>query len=99
MKKTALVLVHLFLSNLLFAQNQSADGEGTSQATALKKIDKEAEYGTHLAVKQISFSTGKGLDGMPVVVANEKGSIDMVSIASNVFMGHLLPYNNFVQLR
>ena len=99
MKLTSLVLEHLFHSILPFPQKQSADGEGTSQATALKKIDKEAEYGTHLAVKQISFSTGKGLDGMPVVVANEKGSIDMVSIGSNVFMGHLLPYNNFVQLR
>lgn len=99
MKKMALLLVHLILAAFLFAQNQSADGEGISQANALKKIDKEAEYGSASAVRQISFSTGKGLDGMPVVVANEKGTIEMVSMTKRATMGHLVPYNNFVQLR
>lgn len=99
MKKMALLLVHLIVSTCLWAQNQTADGEGQSQATALKKIDKEASFGTHLSLKQISFSTGKGLDGMPVVVANEKGTIEMVSVEKNVYMGHMLGYNSFVQLR
>ena len=81
------------------AQMQSPDGEGSSQAAGLKKLDKKAKYGIYQAEKEFNFSTGKGIDDLPVVVARETGSVEMVSIDSKVQVGYLLPYNNFVKLK
>lgn len=93
------VFSFLFISFSVNAQLQSVDGEGSSQAAGLKKLDKKAKYGISQAEKEFNFTTGKGIDDLPVVVARETGSIEMVSIDSKVQVGYLLPYNNFVKLR
>lgn len=89
----------IFISFNVHAQLQSVDGEGSSQAAGLKKLDKKAKYGISQSEKEFNFSTGKGIDDLPVVVARETGSVEMVSIDSKVHVGYLLPYNNFVKLR
>ncbi|MGB8190901.1 MAG: transglutaminase-like domain-containing protein [Chitinophagaceae bacterium] len=80
------------------AQLQSADGEGLSQAAALKKLNKKAKYGAYLVEKEVNFGTGKGINGTPVVTAIEKGNVEMAAIENKAFVGYVLPYNQFVKL-
>lgn len=82
----------------LFAQLQTADDEGLQQISSLKKLTKKAKYGAYLIQKEISFSTGKGIDGSAVVTAEEKGNVEMVAIENKANVGYLLPYNQFVKL-
>jgi hypothetical protein len=82
----------------LCAQLQTADGEGASQAAALKKINKKAKYGAYLIEKEVNFGSGKGINGSPVVTATEKGRVEMASIENKAFVGYMLPYNQFVRL-
>src|SRR5215213_11367056 len=82
----------------LCAQLQTADGEGSSQTAALKKLNKKAKYGAYLIQKEVSFASGKGINGSPVVTANEKGIVEMASIENKAFVGYVLPYNQFVRL-
>lgn len=82
----------------LCAQLQTADGEGSSQAAALKKLNKKAKYGAYLIEKEVNFSSGKGINGTPVVTATEKGKVEMASIENKAFVGYVLPYNQFVRL-
>src|SRR5215471_12122860 len=88
--------MYIFLPVYLFAQEQTPDDVGYTQASYIKQIDKDADYGAYLIVKQFEFGTGKGLDKMPVVTAFEKGDVEMVSVNDNIEMGYLLPYNNFM---
>src|SRR6478735_8363420 len=96
------VIVSLVLIAFAFfpavAQLQTPDGEGTSQAAALKKLSKKATFGAYLIQKQVEFATGKGIDGTPVVTALEEGNVEMTSIEKNSFVGYVLPYNQFVRL-
>ena len=55
------------------AQLQNPDGEGTTQAGYLKKLNKKAKYGAYLVNKEFNFSNGKGINGTPVVTAFEEG--------------------------
>ena len=99
MKK--LTLSTLFLLGItlnLLAQLQTADGEGSAQAAALKKLSKKAKYGAYLVQKEVNFATGKGINGSPVVTASENGTVEMASIEDKAFVGYLLPYNQFVRL-
>lgn len=97
-------LFSIFFSLLLLfsnarAQQQTPDGEGSTQSAGLKKIDKKAQYGASLIEKEIDFGLGKGIDDLPVVNAREKGKVEMVSMEGKTYVGYLLPYNNFVKLR
>jgi transglutaminase-like putative cysteine protease len=99
MKKLTLNLFFLLGACIpLCAQLQTADGEGASQAAALKKINKKAKYGAYLIEKEVNFASGKGINGLPVVTATEKGKVEMASIESKAFVGYVLPYNQFVRL-
>ncbi|AXY72891.1 transglutaminase domain-containing protein [Paraflavitalea soli] len=80
------------------AQPQSSDDEGLGQIAALRKIQKKAQYGAHLIQKEVNFSTGKGINGLPVVTVSEKGIVEMVAIEPKTNIGYLLPYNQFVKL-
>lgn len=99
LKRFSLLSIAILLSICLPAQLQMADGEGSSQAATLKKIDKKAKYGAFLIEKEIDFAIGKGLENAPVVTAREKGKVEMVSMEAKSYVGYLLPYNNFVKLR
>ncbi len=97
-----LILISLFFLSFSFlsnAQLQSADGEGASQASALKKLNKKSKYGAALIQKDYSFATAKGIDGNPVVTAEEDGTVEMVSMDSKAYVGYLLPYNQFLKLK
>ncbi|NII26600.1 transglutaminase domain-containing protein [Pseudoflavitalea sp. X16] len=99
MKRLSLVtLVLALLSMSTLAQFQTVDGEGISQSIALKKIQKKAKYGAYLIQKEVSFSTGKGINGQPVATVTEKGTVEMVALESKTNIGYLLPYNQFVKL-
>lgn len=91
-------LLLLFLTITAFSQSQTADGEGSMQASALKRINKKAKFGASLITESFEFKTGKGITGSPIVIAKEKGQVDMVSIDDNVSIGYLLPYNEFLKL-
>lgn len=82
----------------LTAQLQTADEEGLGHVNTLKKLSKKAQYGASLINKEISFSTGKGIAGTPVVTARESGTVELVSIVNKVPVGYMLPYNQFVKL-
>lgn len=92
----ALLLTVSYLPS--YSQFQTADGEGVSQVAALKKINKKAKYGAYLIQKEVNFSTGKGINGQPVVTVAEKGVVEMVAIENKTNIGYLLPYNQFVKL-
>jgi hypothetical protein len=96
-----LVCFGLFMASSLaiFAQLQTSDDEGTSQVGNLKKLNKKAKYGAYLIEKEFTFSTGKGINKQQIVVAEEKGNVEMVSIQDKAGMGYLLPYNSFVKLK
>ncbi|HYC27289.1 MAG TPA: DUF3857 domain-containing protein, partial [Chitinophagaceae bacterium] len=99
MRQLTLNLIFLLgVSLQLCAQLQTADGEGASQAAALKKLNKKAKYGAYLIQKEVNFASGKGINGLPVVTANEKGIVEMASIENKAFVGYMLPYNQFVKL-
>jgi hypothetical protein len=98
MKRIILSFVVLIFSFYLQAQLQTADGEGSLQAGSLKRLDKKAKYGISLVQQEFSFKTGKGITGSPIVVAEEAGTVEMVSIENKAFVGHLLPYNQFMKL-
>ena len=99
MKKLTLSIVLLAgITLTLSAQLQTADGEGSAQAAALKKLNKKAKYGAYLVQKEVNFATGKGINGSPVVTASENGTVEMASIEDKAFVGYLLPYNQFVRL-
>lgn len=99
MRQLTLNLIFLLgVSIPVCAQLQTADGEGASQAAALKKLNKKAKYGAYLIQKEINFASGKGINGLPVVTANEKGIVEMASIENKAFVGYVLPYNQFVKL-
>lgn len=89
------VLVASFFSQ---AQLQTTDGEGSLQAGSLKRLDKKARYGISLVQQEFSFKTGKGITGSPIVTAEEDGIVEMVSVENKAFVGHLLPYNQFMKL-
>lgn len=99
MRHLTLNLAFLLGASLsLCAQLQTADGEGSAQAAALKKLNKKARYGAYLIQKEVNFASGKGINGSPVVTANEKGVVEMASIENKAFVGYVLPYNQFVKL-
>jgi hypothetical protein len=99
MRQLTLNLIFLLGVSLpLCAQLQTADGEGSSQAAALKKLNKKAKYGAYLVQKEVNFGSGKGINGLPVVTATEKGTVEMASIENKAFVGYVLPYNQFVKL-
>lgn len=99
MTKQSLLLGCLLLTGtLLSAQLQSVDDEGLSHVNALKKLSKKAKYGAYLIQKELSFSTGKGINGTPVVTAEETGNVEMVAMDNKTPVGYLLPYNQFVRL-
>jgi len=57
MKRIILSLVlPSFVYLTCFAQLQSADGEGTAQATALKKLNKKARFGAYLIEKEVRLT-------------------------------------------
>ncbi len=97
-KRTVCSLLLLCAVIFVQAQSQTADGEGAIQAGALKKINRKASYGASLVERQFSFKTGKGLEGAPIVVAEEKGNVELVSMESKAIVGYLLPYNQFLKL-
>lgn len=80
------------------AQPQTADDEGATQASLLKKLDKKAKYGAAAIKKTVTFTTSKGISGEPVVTAVEDGVVEMVSLENNANVGYLLPYNQFAKL-
>lgn len=92
------VLAFLLVQGTLHAQLQTADEEGLAHVTSLKKLSKKASYGASLISKEISFNTGKGIAGTPVVTARETGTVEMVSMENKVPVGYGLPYNQFVKL-
>lgn len=99
MRKTFLAVVAMVIQcSYTFGQLQSADGEGVTQAATLKKLTKKAKYGAFSMQSNISFSTGKGINGVPVVTATEEGKIDMVAMENKAVVGYMLPYNQFVKL-
>src|SRR5437764_7965036 len=98
MKKTLSLVLCAFTVVYVFAQNQTDDCEGTTQAAALKKLNKKATFGAYSIQKDLDFGTAKGMDGSPVVTAMEKGNVEMTSIEKNSFVGYVLPYNQFVRL-
>lgn len=99
MKKWFLsICLGLFISFTVSAQLQTADGEGAIQASQLKKLNKKAKYGASSIQQKISFSTGKGLDGQTVTVAQEKGVVEMTALENKAVVGYLVPYNQFVKL-
>jgi len=100
MLRTPLILFLFIITYLpLKAQLQTADGEGATQASYLKKINKKAKYGAYLIDRKISFSTAKGINDQPVVTAEDDGVVEMVSIENKAYVGYLLPYNNFLKLK
>lgn len=100
MRHTLLVLIALFtIANTALAQLQTSVAEGITLAGNLKKLNKKAKYGAGLIEQQFEFSTGKGIIGTPVVTSVEHGKIEMVAIDDHVTMGHLLDYNQFVQVK
>ncbi|HEX4851694.1 MAG TPA: transglutaminase-like domain-containing protein, partial [Puia sp.] len=100
MRKITLFLAFTFgISQIVSAQLQTVDEEGNIQAAYLKKLNKKAKYGATLISKELSFGTGKGMNGMPVVIAEEQGQVEMVSIENRTSVGYVLPYNQFVKLR
>ncbi len=95
-------LSFLFFACIYFdcsAQLQTVDGEGTSQAAYLKKISKKAKFGAYLIDKEINFGSGKGINDLPVITAEEQGSVEMVAIENKTNVGYILPYNQFLRLR
>lgn len=99
MKKLSLSIVFLCLiSTLCQAQQQTPDGEGISQVTALKRLSKKAKYGAALMEQEYEFKTGKGIANTPIVVAKETGKVELVSMENNVPVGFLLPYNGFIKI-
>ncbi len=99
MKKVLCALLLQCCCFFAFSQLQTADGEGAMQAGSLKRLAKKAKYGASLIDQQFSFKTGKGANGKQVVVAEEAGNVEMVSIDNKAVVGYLLPYNNFVRLK
>ena len=98
-KPSLLLFVCLMTGIFCFGQLQTADGEGITQASTLKKISKKAQYGAYTIDRKISFATAKGINDEPVVTAEDNGIIEMVSMENKAFVGYLLPYNNFLKLR
>lgn len=78
---------------------QTSDGEGVTQASYLKKMNKKAKYGVFSQVTNYTFNTGKGINGLPIVTAEEKSTIEMVAMDNNVVMGYLVPYNSFMKIK
>jgi hypothetical protein len=99
MKNTLLLFsLLLMFQGSAFAQYPVSDDEGLAQAAALRKLNAKAECGTHTITREISFSTGKGNGGTPIVLAEEKASIEIVSMKDNASLGYLLPYNQFMKI-
>lgn len=92
------LLLLVFIASFAFAQSQTPDSEGSLQANSLKRLSKKAKYGAPLITQDFEFKTGKGIMGTPIIVAKEKGQVDMVSIESRADVGYLLPYNEFLKL-
>ncbi|BAV09961.1 Transglutaminase-like superfamily protein [Filimonas lacunae] len=98
MKKPTLLLGCLWICATAFGQYQTSDGEGVLAASYLKKLDKKARFGASDIKKEITFSTGKGLNGQPVTTAEEKGVVEMVAMDNKVPMGYLIADNEFRKL-
>ena len=99
MKRLFAVILLLTVSCIpSFSQFQTPDDEGFNQVAALIKISKKAKYGASLIQKEVNFSTGKGINGQPVVTVAEKGTVEMVAMENKTYIGYLLPYNQFVRL-
>lgn len=97
MKKHCFLLLMLAMSLCVNAQLQTADGEGTLQSSSLKRLEKKAKYGASLIQQEFSFKTAKGITGSPVVVAEEDGTVELVSMENKAVLGYVLPYNEFVR--
>ncbi len=95
--RQVILLLLCTISISLHAQYQSADPEGSLQAGSLQRLDKKAKYGASLIKEEYTFKTGKGIDGKPVVTAEEDGVVEMVSMENNAVIGYVLPYNSFVK--
>lgn len=98
MRFSTLLMLALFCGYQSSAQLQTSDGDGVMYASTLKKINKKAKYGAYLLENEISFGSGKGINGSPVVTAVEKGHVEMVAMENNAVMGYMLPFNNFVKV-
>lgn len=102
MKKKALVLWSsiwvLFSAQAQYPTLQTSDAEGVLAASFLKKLDKKAKYGAYDIHKDISFNTAKGIMGQPVTTAEEKATVEMVSMDNKVVMGYMVPDDQFVKL-
>lgn len=92
------LVIFLFTGLYCFAQQQTADDEGGTQAALLKKLAKKAKYGASSIQNTVTFGTTKGITGEPVVAAFEQGTVEMVSLENNAYMGYMLPYNQFARL-
>ncbi|GGH81044.1 hypothetical protein HNQ91_005450 [Filimonas zeae] len=100
MKRTTVGLFCcLWLSTATLAQYQAADDEGVLAASFLKKLDKKAKYGAYDISKEISFGTAKGLNDLPVVTAEEKGTVEMVALENRAVVGYMVPDNTFARLK
>lgn len=100
MRKIYLSLaLFLCIFQTIFAQLQTVDGEGSSQAAYLKKISKKAKFGAYQITKELEFGSGKGINGLPVITAEEQGVVEMTSIENKANVGYILPYNQFVKLK
>lgn len=99
MRKLCVSVSLMALSAVGFSQSQTADYEGQVQVGTIKKLNKKAKYGAYLVQKNITFGTGKGLNGTPIVTALEKGNVEMVAVENKTPMGYMLWYNSFVQLK
>lgn len=98
MKKILSLSAGVLLTIASFAQMQTADDEGYAQSASLKKLNKKAKYGASLISQSFNFGTTKGVVGTPVVSAKEEGEVDLVAMEDKAFVGHLLPYNQFMKL-
>lgn len=87
-----------FIVPFVAIAQQTPDEEGITTASAIRKIDKEAEYGAYNIEKWFDFSSGKDADKKPIPIAKEKGKIEMTSLKSDVGVGYLLPYNSFMDI-
>ena len=99
MKELLIMMACLLILRGAHAQNQTSDPQGVVQAAALKKLSKKAKFGASLIEQSINFATAKGIQGTPVVTASEKGTVEMAAIQNKVYMGYLLFYDQFVQVK
>ncbi|ULQ56702.1 transglutaminase-like domain-containing protein [Flavihumibacter rivuli] len=92
------ILNLILFTGKVFSQYQNSDEEGLNYSSSLKKLNKKARYGAYSIQKEVDFGTGKGIQGIPIVTAEEKGVVEMASIQDKSFVGYMLEYNQFVKV-